>query len=815
MFHGLSDTGARSWGLGEGTPRGISGDTSNPAVRRQFLFQCAEKLVGRKIDVLSPAGAVASVRSLLAELFELAAGIAPKGRRPFRGTLAGIEAGLLDLIARHFDMQVSDLLGRRRDQVPVSTISLSLSSAGRQRSTAIGMISRRFGGWRLKADGDVARQMAALRELARTNHERFIWLDFNQALGATDAVRFLQSLREAHEESTILNPIILEQPTSRKDLVGLTDLQKLADSYRAAGLEVIIMADEAVSDVSDWMKLRAVGRVGAVNIKVQKAGGLLPSLDLANRIFKDDPEVQVYVGNMLNYSDFTRWQLIEIAKSVPRLDYFTTSPAASPLDFCNVAVSWSDGAVLSDKPKVDDVDGYVDLAALGKVQTFERVMRMTNEQSVSPARPALATTQFRPAVIASSNQNLGEIPRYWGRNVFSNALFEASALSRRASTVRSSACLFFAETGSQRMSVYAQTPMETGPKNLVYTRSKTLAKFLYERDNIRTPAGRSFSSGQKRAAVDYASSIGFPVVLKPDSGHGGHGVVLGIASEKELAAHLRSYRGESRFLVESQLKGNDHRFLILGGKTVAVWRRIPANVVGANGKTIRELVSEKNAEKSFTFSRLRLDESIGFLNAQGLTPDSVPGDGQQVFLNDKENLTQGGDAMQMLNGVHPSYYAIAERIAAGTPNVTHLAVDMMIENAGQPATDLNWAVLESNSRPDILGGQYPDRGTPLPLSDLILESYAQDRLTLQASLTGPITVEVKLHFQAGHSRFDKVLDAIAAVVPLEIIERRVTGDETATALVTGTASHLAMLSTYMFHPEVEAGHNMCELTQVV
>ena len=95
----------------------------------------------------------------------------------------------------------------------------------------------------------------------------------------------------------------------------------------------------------------------------------------------------------------------------------------------------------------------------------------------------------------------------------------------------------------------------------------------------------------------------------------------------------------------------------------------------------------------------------------------------------------------------------------------------MLEDCTAPATDRNWAVLEINSRPDILGGQYPDEGEAVPLSNIIFDGYAADHLTYDAPTEEERTVELRLHSRLSANQFDKVLEAIAAIVPLEISGR--------------------------------------------
>ena len=73
---------------------------------------------------------------------------------------------------------------------------------------------------------------------------------------------------------------------------------------------------------------------------------------------------------------------------------------------------------------------------------------------------------------------------------------------------------------------------------------------------------------------DAADWIGWPVVTKPLSGNHGRGVTTDITNEEELksgyeAALARCRDDYGAVIVESYIKGEDHRILVVGGKMIA------------------------------------------------------------------------------------------------------------------------------------------------------------------------------------------------------------------------------------------------------
>ena len=83
------------------------------------------------------------------------------------------------------------------------------------------------------------------------------------------------------------------------------------------------MADESVWDEDDISKLMADGGCRAINLKIQKAGGVLPCLRGAEAAVAANPDIRIYVGNMVGTSALTTRTLSSLAMASPRLDYFT------------------------------------------------------------------------------------------------------------------------------------------------------------------------------------------------------------------------------------------------------------------------------------------------------------------------------------------------------------------------------------------------------------------------------------------------------------------------------------------------------------
>ena len=64
------------------------------------------------------------------------------------------------------------------------------------------------------------------------------------------------------------------------------------------------------------------------------------------------------------------------------------------------------------------------------------------------------------------------------------------------------------------------------------------------------------------------------------------------------AAAARLREGADGVIVESYIKGEDHRILVIGGKLVAAARRRPAHVTGDGAKQHPQLDREENVTRA-------------------------------------------------------------------------------------------------------------------------------------------------------------------------------------------------------------------------
>lgn len=320
-------------GVGEAQPRHrLTGDVSVD-LAWDFLREAAEKLRDRSLGLNSPAEALDSVRAVMADLADLAQERADERneKKPYRGTLLGIEVALLDLVSRALNLPLSEVLGQERDSVTITVSTLSTQNSAEQFRKKVEKQGR-YPMVRVKGIGDFDKDSSLLELVHSANQaagrSKPIWMDLNEGFDEPGAVGFLKYVAEAIRDGRLPEIISLEQPIPGRDGERLPELQRVADELTAdSGIgEIRIMPDESLWDIDDLETVHSGGGCRAMNIKTAKAGGLLASLDLARRAVELNPETSLCIGGMVGTSDITTWSLLSLAKALPRVDYITAVP---------------------------------------------------------------------------------------------------------------------------------------------------------------------------------------------------------------------------------------------------------------------------------------------------------------------------------------------------------------------------------------------------------------------------------------------------------------------------------------------------------
>ena len=247
-------------------------------------------------------------------------------------------------------------------------------------------------------------------------------------------------------------------------------------------------------------------------------------------------------------------------------------------------------------------------------------------------------------------------------------------------------------------------------------------------------------------AMGAADRIGYPVVIKPLDGNHGRGVTVDITGEDGIAAAFETADAEgSAVVVETMLRGDDHRLLVVNGQLAAAARRVPGHVKGDGRSTIAELVGIVNQDPrrgvghENVLTRLELDDQAkALLEEKGYTAETVPAEGEEVYLRKTANISTGGTAVDVTDTIHPDNKLMAER-AIRAIGLDVGAVDFLTTDITKSYRETGGGICEINAGPGLRMHIAPSEGTPRDVGgaimDMLFPPGTQARVPI-AALTG-------------------------------------------------------------------------------
>lgn len=283
----------------------------------------------------------------------------------------------------------------------------------------------------------------------------------------------------------------------------------------------------------------------------------------------------------------------------------------------------------------------------------------------------------------------------------------------------------------------------TSRETMAICRNKFKAKQYLRAANVPTPEGELFNENtDDQEIINYAIQKGFPVVIKPVDGQGGRGVISNIQNEKEFQEALKYVRYElnyKKIIVEDYFPGKDLRVYVVDGEVIAITKRIPANVVGDGKSSIEKLIREKNKMRKknpvLTSSLIKINsELITQLEYQNLNLKSVPNKNKRIYLQSKNNVSAGGDPIDVTDNISDEIKKIAIEAVEAIPGLVNAGVDLMVDLERNKAT-----VLEINTQASIRTHLFPLEGEPRDIPKKIIDYYFPE--------TKGIKINQKIYFE--------------------------------------------------------------------
>jgi|GEM_PF-2520160 len=268
-----------------------------------------------------------------------------------------------------------------------------------------------------------------------------------------------------------------------------------------------------------------------------------------------------------------------------------------------------------------------------------------------------------------------------------------------------------------------------------FLRNKAEFRDQLQANYLTVAEGVSFSAKFREPAYQFLARWQQPCVVKPAWGKQGQGVTVGVSDQDNLNLAIdeaaAANQGRDQIILELQFHhAEEARFLVVGGRCISVFKRLPPAICGDGQATIEALIAQRNAQKRTNPNECRLPivldgSRLRRLTKYGYHPHTVLPKGEWYCIDEKASISTGGDTFECSEFIADDYKTIAEQVAELASPIAVVGVDMMATDFQQPIRADNYIVLEANSGPAITGHRYPSYGRPVDVVAPIYD-YAQE-----------------------------------------------------------------------------------------
>lgn len=404
----------------------------------------------------------------------------------------------------------------------------------------------------------------------------------------------------------------------------------------------------------------------------------------------------------------------------------------------------------------------------------------TSDVALVTLRQLLDAPGSAPDAFKHNVNRLQETWRPW-RLGYDDALLMLAAQKRGlpCEKLANSRCMRLGQGQNQKLIQFTTTPKTPSP-SVSLTGSKHATNRLLREADLPCPQQKVVHTEQDALAA--TERLGPPVTVKPLRGNLGRGVTTNLKDTDNIReAFQQARRIAPRVLVETFLRGDDHRLLVVGGRLVGAVKRVPPTVVGDGRRTIRKLIRRLNADPKRDGLRsypIKLNASVELtLKRQGYTLDCIPEAGQRVALRSAANFSAGGSNIGVLEHIHPDNRTMAEA-AAQTVGLDIAGIDFITPDISRPYWEVGGGIVEVNTHPGLRVHHFTREGPPQDAAGAVM-----DWLCAQS---GPDPLRIPVAAVVGASQRDAVGQLLADLLRLTHAQTVGVANE-ATARINGSS----------------------------
>ncbi|MDR1326676.1 MAG: hypothetical protein LBK00_11640 [Treponema sp.] len=243
-------------------------------------------------------------------------------------------------------------------------------------------------------------------------------------------------------------------------------------------------------------------------------------------------------------------------------------------------------------------------------------------------------------------------------------------------------------------------------------KDKNYTNFFLKRIGYKVPEGQTFFSDKLNSRLkiertiydgfEYAKSIGFPVIIKPNNFSKGRLVTKIFNEEEYYETAEKIFSITDVMLVERFCHGNDFRVLVLDEEIFAAYQREPLRIIGNSVSRIKELIVEKKNDfikagrkVDIDFDDYRLTQN---LKRNNYTMDTILDRGIVFQILDNANLSAGGMIYDFTSKIHHEFKKLAINITKDM-KLRLCGVDFLTDDVSKPVSD--YTLIEINASPGL------------------------------------------------------------------------------------------------------------------
>jgi D-alanine-D-alanine ligase-like ATP-grasp enzyme len=276
----------------------------------------------------------------------------------------------------------------------------------------------------------------------------------------------------------------------------------------------------------------------------------------------------------------------------------------------------------------------------------------------------------------------------------------------------------------QERSYHHQIPSSTSLLAHYCCSHKKTTSNLLKQAGINVPKGyRVRRKHQQEELKAIFESLKKPLAIKPSDGTWGDNISLNISDYQDYLkavdlALSYSLKKNTGAIVEEMFEGEEYRILVSREKVIGVLKRIPANVIGNSQDNIEKLIKEKNKEEirgikgdDKSHNKIIINKRLkNYLEKQNLSLESIPQKNERIYLRKVSNISQGGDAIDFTDQIHPSVEKIAIKAINTIPGLSFAGIDFMTKDITKEQDDNSYVIIEINDSPGFDIHDYPYQG---------------------------------------------------------------------------------------------------------